>query len=214
MRGNLAADAFPFRIHRWSGVWPLASEAFTFAPYCRRISNMPMSEYSQARWSKEHPSRSSMLSISFSADTLDELSEDLHAKSPVHWLMFGAWLVCSGRRITFARVKEEFEDVSSYIALTSASKFTMYRYTAFLSLLRTPSQICCANNQRCCESFGFRTNSFSAYCLTNKTDSSSLKYTQIANSPTENDYWLIILTQVTRDNARFDASPIHHKTMP
>ena len=125
-RSNLAADAFLFKIDRWSGVWPLESDAFTFAPYCRRSSNMPMSAYSHARWSKEHPSRSSMLSNSFSADTLDKLSEDLHVRSPVHWLVLDPWPVWSGNRITFARVSEELEDANSYAALTSASKFTIY----------------------------------------------------------------------------------------
>ena len=159
----------PLRMQRCSGVWPLESVAFICAPYCRRSSIMPMSAVSQARWSRVHPSRSSKVWPSVVPAKFVELVEDLSNESTVKLLELLSRLVCSCNSIALARVIEETKDVCSYTALTSASEFTMWRYTAFLSLARTPSQICCATKWGYWLSFGLRTKIFSAYCNQKKT---------------------------------------------
>ena len=156
-------------MQRWSGVWLLESVAFIFAPYCRRSSIMPMSAVSQARWSSVHPSRSSKVWPSHVPARFVELVEDLSNESPIKQLELWSRLACSCNSITLARVKEEPQDVCSYTAFTSASELTMWRYTAFLSLARTPSHICCATKWGYWLSFGLRTKSFSAYCDQKKT---------------------------------------------
>lgn len=158
----------PLRIQRSSGVWPLESVAFTFAPYCKRSSSIPMSAVSQARWRRVHPSRSSTAWPSLVPLKFEELGDDLSNESPAKQLEVWSWPVCSCISITLARVNEEAHDACSYTAFKSGSELTMWRYTAFLSLARTPSQICCAIKWVYCASFGFRTKSFSAYYDRNK----------------------------------------------
>lgn len=169
VRSNFANMALPLRIQRWRGVRPLESVAFIFAPYCNRSSNMPISAESQARWRRVQPSRSSMVWPSLVPAKFREPEEDLSDEFPVKLLELRSRLVCSFSSIALARVKEEIHETCSYTALTSTSKLTMWRYTAFLSLVRTPSQIWCATEWRYWLSFGLRTKSFSAYCNQKKT---------------------------------------------
>lgn len=125
VRSSLANVALPLRIHRWSGIWPLESQAFMFAPYCRRSSSMPMSAVSQARWSRDHPSKSSMVWPSLVLAAFEELTDDLSNESPVKHLELWSRFVCSCNSITLARVKEELHNVCSYTTFTSASELTM-----------------------------------------------------------------------------------------
>lgn len=168
VRSNFANVFLPLRIHRSSGVWPLESVAFTFAPYCKSSSSIPMSAVSQARWRRVHPSRSSIAWTSLVPLKFEELAEDLSNESPAKQLALWSRLVCSCISITLARVKEELHEACSYTAFTSGSELTMWRYTAFLSLARTPSQICCATKWVYCPSFGLLTKSLSAYYDQNK----------------------------------------------
>lgn len=169
VRSSLANMALPLRIQRWSGVWPLESVAFIFAPYCNRSSNMPISAVSQARWRRVPPSGSSMVWLSLVPAKFREPEEDLSDEFPVKQLELRSRLVCSFSSIALARVRDEIHDTCSYTAFTSNSQLTMWRYTAFLSLVRTPSQIWCATEWRYWLSFGLRTKNFSAYCNQKKT---------------------------------------------
>lgn len=105
---------------------------------------MPISAVSQARWSRVQPSRSSMAWPSLVLAKFKEPEEDLSDEFPVKQLELCSRLVCSFISIALARVKEEMHDTCSYTTFTSTSQLTIWRYTAFLSLARTPSQICCA----------------------------------------------------------------------
>jgi hypothetical protein len=127
-----------------------------------------MSAVSQARWRRVHPSRSSIAWTSLVPLKFEELAEDLSNESPAKQLELWSRLVCSCISITLARVKEELHDACSYTAFMSGSELTMWRYTAFLSLARAPSQICCATKWVYCPSFGLLTKSLSAYYDQNK----------------------------------------------
>lgn len=152
----------PPRMQWWRGVWPFTSQAFILAPYCKRSSIMPTSAVRHARWSSEHLSKHSSISLwsSFRLSELIELVAEASCKeSPVPSNTDPG---CRSKRMTFASVEEVSDAACLCKALTSTSETTMQRYTAFLSLPRTASQMCWAvETYR--SAVGLQTKSFSTY---------------------------------------------------
>lgn len=158
---SFAKEVLPLRMQWWRGVWPFASRALILAPYCKRSSIMPTSAVRHARWSSEHPSKHSSISFwsSFRLSELIELvAEASWNESPVP---SNTEPGCRSKRMAFASV-ELLNAACLCKALISTSESTMRRYTTFLLLPRTASQICWAV-EICWSAVGLLTKSFSTY---------------------------------------------------
>ena len=123
-----AIAVLPLMMQWCRGVWPIESEAFMSAPYCRSSSTIPMSAAWHARWSSEqpswHPSMDwSSVVLGLSEELEDALPKELSTKKS----NLLSTLTCSCNFITSARVKNVLDDAFPWIALTSTSELTILR---------------------------------------------------------------------------------------